>query len=77
MRYLPLTPADRAEMLGIIGVSTIDDLFVAGVLPGMLTSPGYLDVLRLASSKPASQDRGGGATPEERGVVKEAVAALQ
>ncbi|HYD43710.1 MAG TPA: fatty acid desaturase family protein [Phenylobacterium sp.] len=48
-----------------------------GVLPGMLTSPGYLDVLRLASSKPASQDRGGGATPEERGVRKEAVAALQ
>ncbi|MBR7621142.1 aminomethyl-transferring glycine dehydrogenase subunit GcvPA [Phenylobacterium sp. 20VBR1] len=28
MRYLPLTPADRAEMLGVIGVATIDDLFV-------------------------------------------------
>ncbi|MDP3592352.1 MAG: glycine dehydrogenase, partial [Phenylobacterium sp.] len=27
MRYLPLTPADRAEMLATIGVGTIDDLF--------------------------------------------------
>ena len=27
MRYLPLTPADRAEMLGTIGADTIDDLF--------------------------------------------------
>jgi len=27
MRYLPLTPADRAEMLGVIGAATIDDLF--------------------------------------------------
>ncbi|SFG05593.1 glycine dehydrogenase (decarboxylating) alpha subunit [Novosphingobium sp. CF614] len=28
MRYLPLTPADRAEMLGVIGAATVDDLFV-------------------------------------------------
>ncbi|CAN5228163.1 aminomethyl-transferring glycine dehydrogenase subunit GcvPA [soil metagenome] len=28
MRYLPLTPSDRAEMLGVIGVDSIDDLFV-------------------------------------------------
>jgi glycine dehydrogenase subunit 1 len=28
MRYLPLTPADRTEMLGVIGAATIDDLFV-------------------------------------------------
>src|SRR3990167_9660759 len=27
MRYLPLPPADRAEMLGVIGVGSIDDLF--------------------------------------------------
>ena len=27
MRYLPLTPADRAAMLGAIGVSSIDELF--------------------------------------------------
>ena len=28
MRYLPLTPADRHEMLGVIGAASIDDLFV-------------------------------------------------
>jgi glycine dehydrogenase subunit 1 len=28
MRYLPLTPNDRAEMLGVIGVDNIDALFV-------------------------------------------------
>jgi glycine dehydrogenase subunit 1 len=35
MRYLPLSDADRREMLAKIGVSTIDDLFVA-VPPGKL-----------------------------------------
>lgn len=28
MRYLPLTPDDRQQMLGVIGAKTIDDLFV-------------------------------------------------
>ena len=28
MRYLPLTPDDRAQMLGVIGAASIDDLFV-------------------------------------------------
>ncbi|HEX8568881.1 MAG TPA: aminomethyl-transferring glycine dehydrogenase subunit GcvPA [Caulobacteraceae bacterium] len=28
MRYLPLTDADRADMLGIVGANSIDDLFV-------------------------------------------------
>jgi glycine dehydrogenase subunit 1 len=28
MRYLPLTPEDRTEMLRVIGVNSIDDLFV-------------------------------------------------
>jgi glycine dehydrogenase subunit 1 len=28
VRYLPLTPADRAEMLSVIGAGSIDDLFV-------------------------------------------------
>ena len=28
MRYLPLTPQDRADMLGAIGAETIDELFV-------------------------------------------------
>ncbi|MEJ5975444.1 aminomethyl-transferring glycine dehydrogenase subunit GcvPA [Novosphingobium sp. PS1R-30] len=27
MRYLPLTPADRIEMLGVIGAASVDDLF--------------------------------------------------
>jgi glycine dehydrogenase subunit 1 len=27
MRYLPLTPSDRAQMLDVIGVSSVDDLF--------------------------------------------------
>jgi fatty acid desaturase len=38
-----------------------------GVLPGMLTAPSYLDVLRQASSKSAQEDRSG-PTPEARGV---------
>ncbi|TCP33622.1 aminomethyl-transferring glycine dehydrogenase subunit GcvPA [Sphingomonas sp. BK235] len=28
MRYLPLTPADRSDMLAVIGASSIDELFV-------------------------------------------------
>ena len=44
-----------------------------GVLPGMLTAPSYLDVLRQASSRPPGQDRGGNATPEQRGVVRTAI----
>ena len=43
MRYLPLTPADRSAMLGVIGAGAIDDLFVdvpaearlAGPVPGL------------------------------------------
>ncbi|WP_293676251.1 fatty acid desaturase family protein [uncultured Phenylobacterium sp.] len=45
-------------------------LAAKGVLPRMLTAPSYLDVLRQASSKPASQDKGGNITPEQRGVVR-------
>ncbi|MBL8772478.1 MAG: fatty acid desaturase family protein [Phenylobacterium sp.] len=41
-----------------------------GVLPRMLTAPSYLDVLRLATSRPVGEDRGGSPTPEERGVVR-------
>jgi fatty acid desaturase len=48
-----------------------------GVFAGMLTAPSYLDVLRQASSKAASEDQGGGATPEERGVHQTAIRALQ
>jgi len=43
-----------------------------GVLPGMLTASGYLEVLRLASSKPARDDSRG-PTPESRGVRQTAI----
>jgi fatty acid desaturase len=43
-------------------------LAAKGVIPRMLTARSYLEVLRLASSKPAKDDRGGGLTPEARGV---------
>ena len=41
-----------------------------GVMAGMLTAPSYRDVLRQASSKPVRADRGGGPTPEDRGVER-------
>ncbi|WP_296597854.1 fatty acid desaturase family protein [Phenylobacterium sp.] len=43
-----------------------------GVLPGMLTASGYLEILRLASSKPARDDSRG-PTPEARGVRQTAI----
>lgn len=48
-----------------------------GVTPKMLTAPSYLEVLRMASSRPAGQDKGGNPTPEERGVVQSAIRAFQ
>ncbi|HBQ48924.1 MAG TPA: glycine dehydrogenase, partial [Hyphomonas atlantica] len=27
MRYLPLTPEDRADMLGTVGANSVDDFF--------------------------------------------------
>jgi glycine cleavage system P protein (glycine dehydrogenase) subunit 1 len=27
MRYLPLTPTDRRDMLGVIGAKSVDELF--------------------------------------------------
>jgi len=46
MRYLPLTPAERADMLGVIGAATLDDLFAdvpaAARLPGPIAGlPGH------------------------------------
>jgi glycine dehydrogenase subunit 1 len=43
MRYLPLTPTERGEMLGVIGATTIDELFadvpvvarLSGPIPGL------------------------------------------
>ena len=55
MRYLPLTPDDRAEMLGVIGAPSIDALFAD--VPG-----------RRAASRPRSTCR---CTPGELEVERE------
>lgn len=39
MRYLPLTPADRASMLETIGAATVDDLFVDVPAAARLAGP--------------------------------------
>ncbi|WP_372422003.1 aminomethyl-transferring glycine dehydrogenase subunit GcvPA [Salinarimonas chemoclinalis] len=39
MRYLPLSPDDRAEMLAKVGVSHVDDLFVDVPADKLLTEP--------------------------------------
>src|SRR5262245_46621718 len=69
MRYLPLTDADRAEMLSVIGVSSVDDLFVdvppAARLAGPVDLPrhaGELAVERTLSAL-AAKNRPAGAGP--------------
>src|ERR1700748_2164962 len=44
MRYLPLTDADRRDMLATIGVGSIDDLFAD--VPQAARHPGLLDLPR-------------------------------
>jgi glycine dehydrogenase subunit 1 len=44
MRYLPLTPEDRGEMLAAIGVSSIDELFVD--VPAAARRDGLVDLPR-------------------------------
>ena len=39
MRYLPLTPAERSDMLGVIGARTVDDLFVDVPAAARLSAP--------------------------------------
>ena len=39
MRYLPLTPDDRAAMLGVIGADSVDDLFVDVPAEARLSGP--------------------------------------
>jgi len=69
LRYLPLTAADRAEMLETVGASSIDDLFsdvpAAARLAGPVELPtrkGELDVER-AMSRLAARNRPAGAGP--------------
>lgn len=47
MRYLPLTPADRADMLAAIGVAGIDDLFAD--IPADKRLAGLVDLPRAAT----------------------------
>src|SRR4051812_42113281 len=70
MRYLPLTPADRAEMLGVIGATDIEALFadvpeaarLDGPIRGLSAHMGELEVER-ALSKMASKNLTAGTTP--------------
>ncbi|HXQ15292.1 MAG TPA: aminomethyl-transferring glycine dehydrogenase subunit GcvPA [Caulobacteraceae bacterium] len=69
MRYLPLTPSDRAEMLAVIGAPSIDALFVdvppAARLAGPVDLPphqGELEVER-AMGRLAARNRPAGAGP--------------
>jgi glycine dehydrogenase subunit 1 len=69
MRYLPLTPSDRAEMLGVIGVDHVDQLFVdvpaAARREGPVDLPhhaGELEVERELSAL-AGRNRAAGSAP--------------
>ena len=69
MRYLPLTPADRAEMLAVIGAPSIDALFVdvppSARLAGPVDLPphqGELEVER-AMGRLAARNRPAGSGP--------------
>jgi glycine dehydrogenase subunit 1 len=70
MRYLPLTPDDRAEMLGKIGVTSIDALFrdvpksavVSRAVFGLPDTQGELEVDR-ALSRMAAKNTAAGAVP--------------
>jgi glycine dehydrogenase subunit 1 len=69
MRYLPLTAADRREMLARIGVAAIDDLFVAvpheklmRELPALPRTKGELEVER-EMAKLANRNTPAGAVP--------------
>src|SRR5579863_2923860 len=69
MRYLPLTPTDRAEMLATIGAASIDDLFVdvpsSARLAGPVDLPGHAGELEVerALGRLAARNRPAGAGP--------------
>ena len=70
MRYLPLTDADRSEMLGVIGVRSVDELFrdvpeaarLKGKIEGLGDHMGELEVDRALSAM-AAKNRAAGAGP--------------
>src|SRR5688572_15273933 len=57
MRYLPLTPDDRAEMLSAIGVSSIDDLFVD--VPAKARREGFVDLPHVAGELEVEREMSG------------------
>ncbi|MEP6967395.1 MAG: glycine dehydrogenase, partial [Pseudomonadota bacterium] len=61
MRYLPLTDADRADMLAVIGASDIDALFVdvpkSARLAGPVDLPGHAGELAVERALGALADR--------------------
>jgi len=69
VRYLPLTPADRAAMLGVIGAATVDDLFVdvpaearlPGTIPGLPNHASEMAVERHMSALAAKNISAGSA----------------
>jgi glycine dehydrogenase subunit 1 len=69
MRYLPLTPADRSDMLAVIGVETIDDLFAdvpaSARLNGLVDLPPHASELAVerALGRLAARNRSAGAGP--------------
>jgi glycine dehydrogenase subunit 1 len=69
MRYLPLTAADRADMLSVVGVANVDDLFVdtpaSARLPGPVDLPTHAGELAVerALGALASRNRAAGAGP--------------
>jgi glycine dehydrogenase subunit 1 len=67
MRYLPLTPDDRAQMLGVIGAATIDELFIdvpdSARRTGLVDLPlhlGEMEVERELSALAAKNKAAGG-----------------
>jgi glycine dehydrogenase subunit 1 len=56
MRYLPLTDADRSAMLAVIGVNTIDDLFVD--VPPAARLTGLIDLPRHAGELAVERELG-------------------
>jgi glycine dehydrogenase subunit 1 len=69
MRYLPLTDTDRAEMLTVVGATSIDALFrdvpAAARLPGLVDLPPHAGELEVERSlgKLAAMNRPAGAGP--------------
>src|SRR5665213_3523276 len=69
MRYLPLTDADRSDMLAVVGANTIDDLFIdvpaAARLPALIDLPRHAGELAVerALGALAARNRPAGAGP--------------